>query len=470
MPSAWDPTSTDQPIPPQNGTVYAPYMRGVLDLRWDDPRILAGNSKFTVIGVNVYRSDTSDRGPYFRLNEFPLGGTFYRDRTDIATIRETVLWNSDWIFRGDAPNDFRWVLKTKQPIYQAKASDIREPIFANSPKDVTLYIDNVQVPVQEVFGPTGEVTLFRTNTFNVATEKTEYHVLPTENSVVEIVYPILKNSISTTLAHNLFYRLTTVVWDALSGYRETDLAYSVPIQTAEIETLDYIWREAIRRNAWILQQGGERVSVFIRKTTGIPCTCGNIEPKLREYNKQPSNSCSVCYGVGYVGGFEGPYSIILAPPDAEQKVSQGPNGRRKEWTYEVWTGPSPILTQRDFIVKQTNERFSIGPVRRPTNRGNLLQQHFSIAALTESDIRYEVPMYGVDLVNWPVTRYDQRAVTPPRAVDGELTGPTWMADPTAAPYPVGPDPIVPMQTDQPDWPEEKQPRGRTPVWKNQNLG
>lgn len=469
MPAGWTTSATAQPIPPQNGTVYAPHLRGCLDIRWDDPRILAGNSKFTVVGVNVYRSDTSDRGPYYRINDFPLGGTFYRDRTDIAVVRETVLWDSDWLFRGDAPNDYRWVLKTKKPIYQPRFTDLQEPIHANWAGDVTLIIDNVTVPVQEVFGPSGEITLFRTDKFDVATEKTDHPVLPTENSVVEVIYYSLRNQVSLGLSTNLFYRLTTVVLDpSTGGYLETDLAYSPPVMTAEIETLDYIWREAVRRNAWILQQGGERVKAFIRKVAGIPCTCG-MDPRLRDFNKQPSNSCRVCLGTGFVGGYEGPFDIIIAPPDAEQKISQTPLGRRQDWTYEVWSGPSPVLTQRDFLVKQTNERFSIGPVRRPTNRGNLLQQHFSISAMTESDIRYEVPIYGIDLLNWPETRYDQRSVTPPRAVDGELTGPTWMADPTAAPYPVGPDPVVPMHTDKPDWPAEKQPRGRTPVWGNQNT-
>jgi hypothetical protein len=421
------------------------------------------------VGVNVYRSDVSDRGPYYRINEFPVGGTFYRDRTDISVIRENVLWDSDWIFRGDAPNDYRWVLRTKNSIYQPRFVDLQEPIYASWPGDVTLFIDGVQVPVQEVFGPSGEVTLYRTDQFNVTTEKTDHPVLPTETSVVEIVYYTCRNSVVLGLSSNLFYRLTTVVLDSTSpsGYRETDLGYCNPVQTTEIETLDYIWREAVRRNSWILQQGGERVKIFIRRVAGIPCTCG-MDPRMREFSKQPSNRCLTCLGTGYLLPYEGPYDAIIAPSDAEQKIAQTPIGRRQDWTYEVWTGPSPVITQRDFIVKQTNERFSIGPVRRPTNRGNLIQQHFSISSMTESDIRYSVPIDGVDQMAWPETRYNQRAVQPPSPITGALHGPDWMYNPDEVPHPVGPDPVVPMQTNKPEWPAEKQPRGRTTVWENQN--
>jgi len=468
MAAGWDPGSTDQPIPPQNGQVYAPFYAGTLDLRWDNPKLLPGNAKFTVVGVNLYRSDVSDRGPYYRLNDFPLGGTFYRDRTDIATVRETIRWDQDWLFRGDAPNDYRWVLKTKCPIYQTKIIGLMEPTYANDPTDVTLLIDNVTVPVQEVFGPSGEVTLFRNTTFDVLTEKNVPPSLPTETSVVEIVYNTIRNRVARPLGTNLFYRLTTVVIDstAPSGYRETNLAYCAPIQTAEIEALDYIWREAVRRNSWILQQGGERVKAFIRKMAGIPCYCG-IESRTREFSQQPSSRCLTCLGTGFVGGFEGPFDIIVAPADGEQKVSQSPQGRRNEMMYEVWTGPSPVLTQRDLIVKQTDERFSIGPVRRPTNRGNLLQQHFSISLLSEGDIRYEVPIYGVDMLTWPETRYNPRAVAPPPAVNGELRGPAWMADPIAPQYPTGQNPVVPLGTNKPDLSPNQQ-RGRTGTWENQN--
>jgi hypothetical protein len=220
--------------------------------------------------------------------------------------------------------------------------------------------------------------------------------------------------------------------------------------------MDYIWREAVRRNAWILQQGGERVKIFIRKVTGVPCNC-QMDEETVEYSKQPSQRCLQCYGTGFLSGFEGPFDTIIAPDDGEHRVSQTPYGRRQENTYEVFMGPSPVVTMRDFIVKQTNERYSIGAVRRPTNRGNLLQQHFTIGSFDSGDIRYAVPVDGTASLPWPQTRY-----TPPDLPslpnDGSL--------PDTIPYPEGPTAINPMETENGSIPDASEQRGRTPVWGN----
>lgn len=453
------------PLPPQNGQVLSPFQQGVLDLRWDDPVLLAGNSAFTIVGVNIYRSDATDRGPFVRINEFPVGGTFYRDSTYHEWIfKEPVPWDSGWYFRGDAPNSPRWTLKTQFPIVKKVQSLPNDQVtYGNSPLDVTVYIDGRQVEVHDVFGKTGEVTLVNLPDFDVATEKadSDFH-MPTADSVVEVSYYAPKNHIRSGVDLNVWYRLTTVALDSRtpSGYQESPIGYSPALSSYVVESLDYIWREAVRRNAWILQQGGERVKFFIRKTAGFPCDC-RIDPRLREWSKQPSSTCLKCFGTGFLGGYEGPYDAIIGPDDAERRISQGPNGRKKEHTYEVWTGPTPILTQRDFLVKQTNERYSIGPVRRPSNRGNVLQQHFNIGYLDEGDIRYRVPIDGTTGLPWPGAR-DSLITAPQRPVGGAFgSGPE--------PWPVGPYNITPMETEKPGTPDETEQRGRTRVWENQNT-
>ena len=469
MTAGWDVSPTAQPLPPQNGQVVSPFEKGVLDVRWDSPAILAGNSGFTVVGVNVYRSDVSDRGPFFRVNEYPIGGTFLRDRTENVFIsREVISWDS-WMFKGNAPNDRRWQFITQFPISKrSPQGPYQTPTAANAPSDVTVYVDGVEVPVEEVFGPNGWVTLINQQTFDQLTEKNLAPALPTETTLLEVSYWTTRNHIRSGLDANIFYRLSTVVLDSTSpsGYKETSLENSPPLTLNDVETMDYIWREAVRRNHWILQQGGERVNLFIRRQSGIPCSC-QLDDRLREFSKQPSNRCTLCYGTGFVGGYEGPYTILIAPDDAERRISQAVQGRRKEHTYEVWTGPSPMITQRDFIVKQTNERYSVGPVRRPSNRGNRLQQHFNIAYFDEQDIRYTIPIDGVASYPWPQTRYSQRYY-PSLPVDGALQVPQWNV-PEAPLFPVGTDAQIPQETDKASTPPDRARRGRSPVWEDQNY-
>ena len=453
------------PLPPKNLAVVSPYVIGMLDLRWEDPSVLARNSAHTIVGVNIYRSDASDQGPYHRINDFPIGGQFYRDRTDYQRVtREPVLWGSSWRFKGDAPNSRSWVFRVQQKI--AKRYDsaaYQTPTFADSPSDVQFFVNGEEVPVADVFGKGGEVTLVNAGGYDVAIEQLEPAVIPTADDQVEISYYTPKNHVGSGLDQVIWYRVTSVVLDATtpSGYAESPLEWCEPHSVIEVEALDYIWREAMRRNAWILQQGGERIKFFIRKTCGIACDCC-IEERTREYSKQPSSRCDVCYGTGWVSGYEGPYCGIVAPDDAERRITQTLSGRHKEHTYEVWTGPSPLLTMRDFIVKQTNERYSVGAVRRPSNRGNYMQQHFNIRYLDQGDIRYKVPVDGTTYMTWPETRGCQ-CVQPfaPQPVDHPMYGP--------APWPDTTGDGHPMQTEKAEICDENERRGRTRVWENQNY-
>lgn len=454
----WEVGPNECPEAPINVEVVSPLFTGTLDIRWDNPGILAKNGKFEVLGVNVYRSSSSERGPYQRLNAAPVGGTFYRDFTDNAYIEKEVIdWDNSWLSRGAQANDAKWVFRTKHfPIVKKSG----QSIAANSPMDVELQIDKKIIPVQAVFGPTGEITLINVRGFDFATQRWIEPTLPIgPQSEVTISYYWNKNTVKTDLAAKSWYRVTTVARDPNSptGFLETPLEYAEPVTFRAVERLDYIWREAIRRNNWVLEQGGERVKVFIRKTSGPPCYCGR-DPRTQEYSHRPDSACEECFGTGFIGGYEGPYDMIIAPDDNERAIKQTPTGRTQEHSQEVWTGPSPLLTQRDFIVKQTNERYSVGPVRKPSNRGNIMQQHFQIKYLEENDIRYTIPLFDTTALCWPECR-GRPAV---------MQGGPWAAEyPPQGPHPVGADyQQTPMQTEKENIPDEREQRGRTPVWSN----
>lgn len=422
------------------------------------------NSRWDIVGVNVYRSDNGERGPYVRVNRFPVGSFFYRDSIDNVIVEnEIVQWDGSWVSKGEGANSYRWAFKTyfcpivkpstAPPTGQATRLTV---VPANAPSDVIVKIGGVQVPVDLVFGPTGEVTLINQPAWDLAKERSIPPILPASDGTTEVTvtYWYSRNQVLSGLDRTTqtFYRVTSVALDSSSpsGYIETPLSYSPPVSVSQVETIDYIWREGVRRNLWILQQGGERVKLFKRKVSGILCPC-RIDEQTLELNKQPSNRCGTCFGCGFVGGYDGPTDIIIAPDDAERRVSQSPNGRRLEHTYEVWTGPSPSITQRDFIVKQTNERYSIGPVRRPAIRGLPLQQHFNIGYLDEQDVRYKIPVNGITELPWPQSR---------------PTDPNTPCNPQP-PYPVGFDyQSTTMETEKANIPDEREIRGRSKVWEN----
>lgn len=431
---------TPWPMPPLDLFMTSGYMPGVIDLWWKNPAELSLNSRFRILGVNIYRSFDSEFGPFDRITELPVGSRFWRDQTDNVLVLDERVEDDFWILRGVETTEYRskrFVFKTRNtPIVKSGSQNIP----ADHPGDVRVYIDGVQATILRVDGTHGEIELDPSMYPEVGTQRRIVPPLPSDGSRVEVTYHYNRSFLRTDLDQRVFYRLTTVGVPVTlpvnkvqpQDLLETPLTQAASTSRAEIEKLDYMWREATRRNRWILEQGGERVKAFLRKHVGQTCLC-NQNPLY----KQPVSDCILCFGTGILGGYEGPYDIIIAPDDAERRISQRDVGRSVDHAYEVWTGPAPLLNQRDFVAKIDGDRYSIGPVRRPSNRGMILQQHFSIGRLDEKDIRYAVPIDN------------------PRLFDANQVHPL-------VPPQNGPAVI----TEKSNIPDEREIRGRTVAWEN----
>lgn len=433
--------STPWPAPPLNLFITSGYTPGTFDLTWDDPSQLALNSRFYICGVNIYRSFDSEYGPFTRVTDLPVGAIFWRDQNENVLVVEEEVEDEDWIMRGvnsaselDAP---RYVFRVKHwPIVKPESQIV---IYATDAVDVEVKVDGVVVPVLRIFGFAGEVELDTVNWPEVGTQSKTAATLPGPNSKVTVTYRYNRDWSRSDLVQRVFYRVTTVgipVSKPLDQVQPQDLV-ETPLERAtatsnyEIEKIDYIWREAVRRNRWILQEGGERVKLFIRKHVGQTCQCWDY------VRKQPLYDCDLCFGTGILGGYEGPYDILVAPDDSDKKIAFKDIGLTVEHIYEVWTGPRPLVSQRDFLVKLNGDRYSIGPVRMPTNRGMVLQQHFSINHLDEKDITYKVPLDN-----------------PMRYVSNQVASLT------------PPDTAGSATTDKQNIPDEREIRGRTGTWEN----
>lgn len=436
-PSPLEISKTPWPVAPLNLFLTSGYSPGVFDLVWTNPLDMCLNSGFQLLGVNIYRSFDSEFGPYNRINDDPLGATYWRDQTNNVVVLDEEVTDDRWVIRGytsgselDSP---RYVFRTENwPIVKAGSQQVpTSSIF-----DVDVRIDGQPARLLRVLGESGEIEIDPNRYPDVATQSNFPGTIPLDNSKVTVSYRYTNTLLRTDLSQRVFYRATCVGYavDSSGNIRgdllETPLEQAAFTSSAEIEKLDYIWKEGIRRNHWILDQGGERVKVFIRKRTGVRCGCYSSIT-----HHQPLGDCPTCLGTSFVGGYEGPFDIIIAPDDSNRKIASQSTGKTVEHTYEVWTGPSPLLTQRDFIVKINGERYSVGSVRMPTNRGMVLQQHFDIGHLDEKDIRYSVPVDSA-----------------------RVSGPTYVKPP-----------IPPMNspaqiTDKPGIPDNRELKGRTITW------
>lgn len=424
--------SPSLPLPPLQAFCISGLSPAVYDIRWTDPSELPGNGRFSILGTNVYRSFGSEFGPFYRMNAVPVGALFWRDATTVkVALQQDVSGNFLPNGPGTAPNGDFMFRTNNNPI-------VIDPIPGGINcvrMNMRVTVDGQEAVVEWLDSVNGVVCLSRQGVFDVVNQKLAAPVLPNEDgsSVVLATYRYVDNQLPL-LDKRIFYRITTVACTDDGTLLETPLDEAATANSYEVEKLDYIWREAIRRNRWMLHHGGERVKIFIQKNAGIVCGCRS------DTHGQAKSDCGVCFGVGFIGGYDGPYDTIIAPDDAETNLTQGQRGRSMGKSYETWTSPSPLLSQRDFILKLNGDRYGIGPVRMPSYRGMQLQQFFVVSHLDTPDIRYKVPAIDPATLEYPATRY----MIPGR---GDAT---------------------PMITNNVNIPAERQERGNTPTFENEN--
>lgn len=293
-----DDTPYSLPLGPKNVNVTSPYLIGVIDIRWDNPNVYAEHSGLDILGVNVYRSYDNPEGPYTKINVTPVGALYYRDQT-----REQLIMDEDPMLGGrfiaGTNSTFDWVIKTYfKPLVVPGTNG---KILADNSKHVMVKVKKnslspfVEVPAWKVIGETGEIYLISNKVYNAKTNKLELPLLPdiASGGEVRVSYTYIDNLIQTDIARRIYYKVTTVAFDPDdSTTTETSLDQVEAINLYDMERVDYIWAEAIRRNRWILEQGGERVKVFIRKWAGERCTCYD------EQYRTSKSDCHVCFPAG----------------------------------------------------------------------------------------------------------------------------------------------------------------------------
>lgn len=384
----------DLPRAPKNVNVTSPYLTGVLDIRWDNPADYYENNGLTVLGVNVYRTFDSPEATYAKISDVPVSSLFMRD-----TTREVRVTAEDSMPRLDAGTNPRneWVLRTQfRPITVPGSQGTPAVNVA----DVLVEVDDgsgVYKPVVpwKVSGTTGEIFLNTGRTYDPATNRFNAPLLPNLlTGGVRVSYTHVPVVLAQNLNRKIYYKATTVALDEDRGITiETPLDQVASVSAQDIEKVDYIWAEAIRRNHWILEQGGERVKLLTRKWNGTPCPCTSSRYGTSK-RSGVAGGCKLCYGTSFIGGYEGPYDMLIAPPESERSVNLMDTGLHLTYDWQSWTGPHLFLNDRDVVVRQDNMRFYIARPTAPGSRGAVFQQHFNMSAIDTTDAVYQVPITG----------------------------------------------------------------------------
>lgn len=276
-----------------------------------------------------------------------------------------------------------YVIQTsKYPIVDSSGSHQQTDVTS----EVSVSIDGKKGYVRYLRGFEGVIILETDRVWDELTRTWFEPPKPNEHSTVLVTYKVNNNSINTALRKNYFYKVTCV-----TNVDETDLDLIKPEYLSPAK-VDFMYEEAIRRNQWLLDQAGERVLLFIKKKAGQVCRCLKHDIKLIT-DGRAEQDCEFCYGAGFEGGYDGPFAIIVAPLTTEQRLTQTDRGAVLKYQIETWMGPTPLISQRDMIVRRNYDRVLLGPITRVEGpRGSIVQQHFVVEPLDTTDVRYKFPL------------------------------------------------------------------------------
>jgi virulence-associated protein VagC len=257
---------------------------------------------------------------------------------------------------------------------------------ACQPDDIRVYIDGVQTRCGRVDGLDRTVWLQQTVVLHQTGDRRERPTtLVNDATVIEVEYAKLLNSVSIAIEGvRTFYSVVPVLTGGVELH--TPGAPGTEIQdTFQVDRMDYMQTEMIRRQKWLLEQRAEPTWLMIRRTKGEPCFC-------MQASGEPRTGCDACYQTGIIGGYYGPIDFLFVDPDSGATVESEEGGKKVTRESQAFTVPAPMIQSGDMIVRRNGERWIIGPVTYKTHRGVLLQQDYSAAVMMHNDVRYKIPL------------------------------------------------------------------------------
>lgn len=401
---------------------------GSRDLFWVE------STEKDLVGYNIYRAYDSPTN-WTKLNLTPHPGHFYRDQTAVEIVSHTVQ-PSDWVSVGV---DGQYVFKIPgAPIWSSSIVK-GHPTVANNPMDVQVTLDGVPTSVGRVDGQEGLVyfevmTMTKGGAINVKrAHRLTKNVTPTQTVVA--TYRKLNNYVDIYLSGQgsgtrTFYTVVPVTTNGAETHFPGALGSEIK-NTMEVDQMDYMFAEMVRRNAFLFEQCGEPASLLIRRTRGEKCGC-------LVSNGEPRTGCGSCYETGIIGGYYGPYEMLFIDPDTAATRTLDEGGVKVERQSRSYLGPTPLVQAGDLIVRRNGERLEIADVVYKSPRGVLLQQDFDVSLLPPKDTRYLIPLVAPQPPSQPTQVFDPRFVETRQLPAEPLT------DPRTDPTKVWENPVVPV--------------------------
>ena len=332
----------------------------------------------SVVGYNVWRAQSAPSN-FGKITPTPLQVTFFRDTTKIVVVTETP---TAWVSPPDSATGIVAIRAQRMPLVRDLLDERNRPVLASitDVRVVHTAFPSVGLQLEKVEPQTGLIVFGSRFVLGDKFDQWVKVEAPTSLADLSVSYFSVDRFTDSTFGKDLYYKITEVFSDGSEG----PLANYPTISNLDLDPADMFWREAMRRNRFIFEQVGEPAHILLRRTTGRLCSC--VDPDTIK----PRANCTACWGVGYEGGYDGPYPFTFTPPNYVGKIVQGPEGRYKTRSGQSFIGPTPTVNSGDIIVRFNGERMVVLDVERTSVRGTTLQQTYTAELIRNADFRNRI--------------------------------------------------------------------------------
>jgi len=343
-------------------------------------------------GYNIYRAYDA---PYnwVKLNQTgPVPGHFFRDQTRLK-LNEYEVQASDWLDQNGilGPRMFKIPeipvskLERGRVVYQSTPDDVMIQVTYQDGTTQLVRSGSVSALDQTVTLPIG-LTVAPSDSVNAGDSTAAWPVIDYANAVsFTAIYHTVENFIDIAANMTRTYYAVVPVGDRGElhppGAPNTEV-----VSTLQIDRMDYMQQEMVRRNQYIFEQAGEPAYLMFRRRCGERCGCTAND------TNQPRTNCPACFETGIVGGYYGPYDFLFIDPDMGLLRTLDEGGIKVERPSRSYLGPTPIVQDGDMIIRRNGERLVISNVTYKMPRGVILQQDFDVELLPGGDTRYLIPI------------------------------------------------------------------------------
>ena len=207
-----------------------------------------------------------------------------------------------------------------------------------------------------------------------------------------IFYKLNKQPISNNsyIDYALGRNPNTTYWYKLSTLYKTDNGFvegmlSKPVQY-HVTTVDKWFNKINERNMWILKNTGQLFDLYTRKYEGETCT--NCYDKAR--GRAGMDSCTTCFGTGFVGGYEPEVQLYLRLSPAEESLDVATEDLTYNSLPSAWTITPIKINNRDLLIGQDGTIYSVLSMFEGQAAGYLFHQELKLKTLDPYDNRYNI--------------------------------------------------------------------------------